>query len=1204
MATINKEFSIFLKILALFLFTLNTSLLSQQQWQKLTLNPSTLSYCRSFINDGTNIYLSTATGLYKSTDGGINFNVITLNPPYNSTACNTFILSGAYIFCGSISGVLGSSDKGNTWSPFNNGFSKSPNPPEVKVFGITKDQKKIYAGTMNQLYCSTDNGSNWSSINGPGLNDNVIQAIAISNTSVYLGTPSGIYRSSDDGTSWNKMNNGLGNNASTINTSSLFVNDSYIYAGNQTGVFRSSDNGSTWTNVSSGSPTIIAVNTLTGSGSTIFAGLSGGGVYYSTNNGGNWNSLNTGLTENSSKYINGLYVSNVTIYAGTNSGAYSRNISDIIISAPTSTSATNVTQTSFTANWVSVNGATGYYLDVATDNGFTNYVSGFNSKNVFNVTSYSVTGLTTGTTYYYRVRSFNTGGTTSSSSNIITVMTSPAATQATNLTHTSFTANWESVSAATGYYLDVATDNNFTTFVTGFNSKNVANVKFYQVSELKAGTTYYYRVRYYNTVGTSEYSNTITVTTLPSVLSPPEATSATNLTQTSFTANWGSVSGATGYYLDVANDNTFSHYVTGFVSKDVSNLTSYPVTGLTNGTIYYYRVRYYNTDGTSGNSNTITTTTIPNVLSPPVATAATNLTQTSFTANWGSVSGATGYYLDVAIDNSFTNYVTGFGSKDVSNFTSYLVTGLTTGTNYYYRVRSYSAAGTSGNSNTIPVTTSFQTQFTVSISITPPGSGTTTGASTYNSGSSITITAIANSGYRFINWTENGAFISSNSSYTFTINGNRTLVATFMANQITVNQSYSFANSYSQSSYKLIGLPGDNNFPLSDIITGSLDIDWVAYRDNGQTSNYYIKYDGSSNFYIKPGVGFWVLSKNTINVNRTVTSVTVNSNGQYIITPLPANWSIISNPFSISVPWNSIVSKNPGISSDVPWDYSNGTFAVSPETIDPYKAYYFKNTNGLSQLTIPYPTLAKKSNANNELLSNELTISLNVENRNISEVKIGFNTESKVDYDKYDIYKPVSDFETERIVIYNSALSSSDKYLYRDIRSGELEEEKYILKLKVVPNKQYTISITDTSKNNFVYLIDNKLNVVYDLKQDNKISFSSNTAEKNYELIYSKKELNTNSYSKSLPLVNKLYQNYPNPFNPSTTIRYSVDTRSNVSIKIYNTLGAEVKELLNGYVDKGYYEMTFDGKELPSGVYFCRLRTDQKVEVIKMLLVK
>ncbi len=282
-----------------------------------------------------------------------------------------------------------------------------------------------------------------------------------------------------------------------------------------------------------------------------------------------------------------------------------------LFSPPGATSATSLTQTSFIANWGSVSGATGYYLDVANDTNFTSSscVIGYNNKNVSNLTSYPVTGLTAGTIYYYRVRSYNASN-SSSNSNIITVMISPIAISATNLTQTSFRAHWVSVKGATGYNLDVSTDNNFTSFVTGYNNNHVSNLTSYPVTGLMAGTIYYYRVRYYNTVDTSGNSNTIT-TTLPNVLNPPVAKPATDLTQASFTANWESVIGATGYNLDVATDDSFTQPVSGFSSKDVSNLTSYPVTGLTTGTIYYYRVRSYNSGGTSGNSNIINLKTNP-----------------------------------------------------------------------------------------------------------------------------------------------------------------------------------------------------------------------------------------------------------------------------------------------------------------------------------------------------------------------------------------------------------------------------------------------------------------------------------------------------------------------------------------------------------------------------------------------------------------
>jgi hypothetical protein len=80
--------------------------------------------------------------------------------------------------------------------------------------------------------------------------------------------------------------------------------------------------------------------------------------------------------------------------------------------------------------------------------------------------------------------------------------------------------------------------------------------------------------------------------------------SATNVTLNSFTARWSSVSGATGYELGVATDSSFTNYVSGY-PQDVGNVTNFGVTGLTNNTFYYYRVRAYNGNGTGPYSNVI-----------------------------------------------------------------------------------------------------------------------------------------------------------------------------------------------------------------------------------------------------------------------------------------------------------------------------------------------------------------------------------------------------------------------------------------------------------------------------------------------------------------------------------------------------------------------------------------------------------------------
>jgi hypothetical protein len=83
-----------------------------------------------------------------------------------------------------------------------------------------------------------------------------------------------------------------------------------------------------------------------------------------------------------------------------------------------------------------------------------------------------------------------------------------------------------------------------------------------------------------------------------------------------------------------------------------------------------------------------------------------------------------------------------------------------------------------------------------------------------------------------------------------------------------------------------------------------------------------------------------------------------------------------------------------------------------------------------------------------------------------------------------------------------------------------------------------------------------------------------------------------------------LEQNYPNPFNPATTIRYGLPARSHVTMIVFNTLGQQVAELVNGEVDAGIHDVEFDGSRLASGVYFYRLVAGEHVDSKKLLLMK
>jgi len=83
-----------------------------------------------------------------------------------------------------------------------------------------------------------------------------------------------------------------------------------------------------------------------------------------------------------------------------------------------------------------------------------------------------------------------------------------------------------------------------------------------------------------------------------------------------------------------------------------------------------------------------------------------------------------------------------------------------------------------------------------------------------------------------------------------------------------------------------------------------------------------------------------------------------------------------------------------------------------------------------------------------------------------------------------------------------------------------------------------------------------------------------------------------------------LLQNYPNPFNPSTTIKFDIPKQANVKLVVFDVLGREVATLVNETRKPGSYEISFDGTQFASGIYFYKIDAGDFNDVKKMVLIK
>ncbi|PKB18334.1 hypothetical protein CLU82_3606 [Flavobacterium sp. 5] len=374
----------------------------------------------------------------------------------------------------------------------------------------------------------------------------------------------------------------------------------------------------------------------------------------------------------------------------------------------------------------------------------------------------TISGLNPGN---YSFTLTNENGCASTSSPDVTIITPTSLligpilnNAAVSCNQTSYLLSWDSIENAAGYKLDVATDGNFTSFLSDYENKELSNTTSLNIIGMVPDITYYIRLRAFDGCGVSQYSNIITAL-IPSISTPivslitqpicPESTGSATLENLPSIGNW--------------TINPGNIIGTG---------TSTTISGLTAGT-YQFTVTNDNGCVSIPSENIIINSQLL-VPSIPVLNSQTIGCQSSFIQTWQASENAAGYKLDIATDADFTTFLTGYQNKDLGNVTADTVTGMVSNINYYIRLRAYNECAITQNSNIITALIPSISTPIVSL-ITQPICPESTGSATLENlpsignwtinpgniigtGTSTTISGLTAGTYQFTVTNDNGCF--------------------------------------------------------------------------------------------------------------------------------------------------------------------------------------------------------------------------------------------------------------------------------------------------------------------------------------------------------------------------------------------------------------------------------------------------------------
>lgn len=404
----------------------------------------------------------------------------------------------------------------------------------------------------------------------------------------------------------------------------------------------------------------------------------------------------------------------------------------------------------------------------------------------------------------------------------------------------------------------------------------------------------------------------------------------------------------------------------------------------------------------------------------------------------------------------------------------------------------------------------------------------------------------------------------------------------------------------------------------------------------------YIVYVFEDDEYSTPGIqgGF----PKVINTNGTENSSTVNvtvsakdadgSNG------INGNegWNLLGNPFAADLSVGSLITAledvDPAVNANIyVWDHEansgNGDYTLlsSGDRIAPFQAFFVRFTNEVNEGTVTFDKTELEANTGTEFFKNntEDSFAFDIElhgQKYFDSYTVEFSENGTVELDRYDAFKLFS-------------LNANSINLFSTHAENQLQ--KNMLPKDLETNLEIPLSFNANGRNNLTFRwkniddLPNDWNVMLTDKQEDReidlrvakeyqftvASVENEQSAKKRGLLNKRKESGESSRfvlslvpnldttnGRNIPESVKLNPNYPNPFNPTTTIPYEIAEDAEVKLTVWNMIGQKVATLVDGMVEAGAHQETWNANNMPSGIYIARFEVGNEVFTRKMTLIK